>query len=68
MLNPSDIASKRIELWLSRYLEEELDSAQHGSGASAHLIDILEGSVLYAQNTKVRTVLSPPTSEVLTFT
>ncbi|KAF2202314.1 Mis6-domain-containing protein [Delitschia confertaspora ATCC 74209] len=51
-LNPSSIASQRIDLWLAAYLEDEYEAARHGVGTSLHLSEILDALLSLARSTK----------------
>ncbi|KAF2182814.1 Mis6-domain-containing protein [Zopfia rhizophila CBS 207.26] len=51
-LKPSVIASRRIDLWLSMYLEEEYQAAKCDLETSTHLSEILGGLLKQTQYTK----------------
>lgn len=53
-LNPSDIVQKRIELWLSTYLEEEYTAASSGLATSEYFVELLDGLFKHTQYTKVK--------------
>ncbi|KAF2454485.1 Mis6-domain-containing protein [Lineolata rhizophorae] len=52
-LNPSKIASQRIELWLSQVFQDELECLRDGGGASAHLTEVLSALLKYTEYTNV---------------
>ncbi len=47
-------AERRLESWLTRYFEEELESIREGFGHSATLPEMLTGIVSYTESSKVR--------------
>ncbi|KAF1997181.1 Mis6-domain-containing protein [Amniculicola lignicola CBS 123094] len=51
-LNPSEIARRRLDLWLSTCLEEEYNAADQGIETSSDLSEILKGLWRHAQYTK----------------
>ncbi|ORY17972.1 Mis6-domain-containing protein [Clohesyomyces aquaticus] len=53
LLIPSEMASHRIDLWLSTYLEEEYEAARSGMATSEHLTEILEGLYKQTRYTKI---------------
>ncbi|KAL1391740.1 Mis6-domain-containing protein [Phyllosticta capitalensis] len=52
ILNPSDAALRRIELWLESYLREVVDAAANGTPTPPHLSELLQGLLTYTQATK----------------
>ena len=52
-LHPSAETQQRLEFWLLRYFEEELDTLREGFGASLTLTDMLAALVEYTEATKV---------------
>jgi centromere protein I len=52
-LNPSNIASRRIDLWLSIFLEDEFEAVKQGESPSAFLSEIFEGILGQTRYTKV---------------
>ncbi|KAF2463628.1 Mis6-domain-containing protein [Lindgomyces ingoldianus] len=62
MLKQSERASRRINLWLSIYLEEEYEAVRRGTGTSEYLGELLAG--LHKQTQYTKTLL-PITSTFL---
>ncbi|KAK7512584.1 Mis6-domain-containing protein [Phyllosticta citriasiana] len=52
ILNPSDAALRRIELWLESYLREVVDAAANGTPTPPHLSELLQGLLTFTQATK----------------
>jgi len=52
-LNPSNIASRRIDLWLSIFLEDEFEAVEQGESPSLFLSEIFEGILGQTRYTKV---------------
>ncbi|KAF2711121.1 Mis6-domain-containing protein [Pleomassaria siparia CBS 279.74] len=61
-LKPSVIATTRIQLWLSAFLEDEYKTAKSGNPTSTFLSEILDGLLEQTQYTKV---LLPVVSDFL---
>lgn len=58
-LGGSEDAERRLEFWLSRYLEEELENIREGFGLSATLSELLSGLLSYTESSKAL----PPVAE-----
>ncbi|KAI9802840.1 MAG: hypothetical protein M1833_001439 [Piccolia ochrophora] len=56
-LKPSDVASKRVDNWLSLFFQEELESITAGESPRNRLFEVLRGVHKYARYTK--NLLSP---------
>ena len=54
MLNASADTARRLEFWLQRFFEEEIELLQEGFGLSPSLTELLTGLVSYTESTKVR--------------
>ncbi|OCK91240.1 Mis6-domain-containing protein, partial [Cenococcum geophilum 1.58] len=52
-LNPSNIASRRIDLWLSIFLEDEFEAVKQGESPSVFLSEIFEGILGQTRYTKL---------------
>jgi centromere protein I len=64
MLKTSPDSASRLEFWLERYFEDEIDLIEQGFGMSPSLSDVLRGLATYTEATKV---FLSPTSLDLTF-
>ncbi|KAL1633601.1 hypothetical protein SLS56_002749 [Neofusicoccum ribis] len=53
LLNPSDAASRRLELWLESFLREALEAAASGTNPPDHFAELLDGMLNYTRTTKV---------------
>jgi len=53
MLESSTDSERRLEFWLLRYFEEELENLREGFGLSATLSDTLSAIVSYSESSKV---------------
>ena len=54
MLNTSADTAGRLEFWLHRFFEEEIELLQEGFGLSPSLTELLTGLVSYTESTKVK--------------
>lgn len=52
-VKPSEVASKRLDYWLSAFLDEELQSLQAGHKQNGALSDTLDKVLNYTRYTKV---------------
>jgi centromere protein I len=52
-LRSSPDSSLRLEFWLERYFEEEIELLQEGFGLSTSLPEILKGIISYTEASKV---------------
>lgn len=55
LLDTSVESSKRLEFWLLRYFEEELETFREGFGLSSSLSELLAALVSYTESSKVST-------------
>jgi len=53
MLRPSEIAARRIDLWIGACLEEEYERVRRGEGGSELLSEILEAVCRLARDAQV---------------
>lgn len=53
ILNPSDAAARRLELWLESFLREALDAVGSGVSLPDHFEELLDGMLNYTRATKV---------------
>jgi centromere protein I len=53
MLNASTDSSRRLDFWLQRSFEDELETLREGFGLSPTLSELLSGIVSYTESTKV---------------
>ncbi|EKG11189.1 Centromere protein Cenp-I [Macrophomina phaseolina MS6] len=53
ILNPSNTATRRLELWLESFLREVLDAATSGVVLPEHCDELLDGMLNYTRATKV---------------
>ncbi|GME27792.1 Mis6 domain-containing protein [Neofusicoccum parvum] len=53
LLNPSDAAARRLELWLDSFLREALEAAASGTNPPDHFAELLDGMLNYTRTTKV---------------
>ena len=56
MLGSSAELERRLEFWLLRYFEEELESLREGFGLTVTLSDTLSAIVSYSESSKVWTL------------
>lgn len=54
MLGGSTDSQSRLDFWLTRYFEEELENIREGFGLSATLPEIFSGLASYTETSKVR--------------
>lgn len=57
ILNPSNTATRRLELWLESFLREVLDAATSGVVLPEHCDELLDGMLNYTRATKVRNLV-----------
>ncbi|KAL1648757.1 hypothetical protein SLS58_001936 [Diplodia intermedia] len=53
ILKPSDVAARRLELWLESYLREALEAIASGTKNPDHFDELLDGMLNYTTATKV---------------
>jgi centromere protein I len=53
ILNPSEEAIRRLEFWLQRYFEDEIELIDEGFGTSPTLADMFTALVSVAEASKV---------------
>jgi centromere protein I len=53
-LNPSQETARRLDFWLQRYFEDELELIDEGFGTSPTLADMLTALVGFTEASKVR--------------
>ncbi|KAL1623840.1 hypothetical protein SLS54_004303 [Diplodia seriata] len=66
ILKPSDVAARRLELWLESYLREALEAIASGTKNPDHFDELLDGMLNYTTATKFKTsYLSPAEAAVV---
>jgi centromere protein I len=58
MLKVSEDSEMRLDFWLERYFEDELDLIHQGFGMSPSLSDVLRALSIYTESTKVRILVA----------